>query len=461
MGEASEEVKSKTDIVDLVGEYVPLVQKGNLFTGCCPFHQEKTASFMVTPSKQTFHCFGCGAGGDVFTFVMKHQNLEFPQALDLLAKRAGVELSKNNGSNGRLCQVNAAAAEFYKGNLKKNPRIQDYLKKTRGLTDESIESFGIGCTNGTSVWSYLRGKGYREKDIIEAGLAKRKESHLYDYFFNRVMFPISFQGSVKGFGGRVLDESAPKYLNTAATPLFSKKDILYGLKPSGIKEKGYAFITEGYFDIVTAHQHGHTNTVAPLGTALTMDQVKLLMKYCKRIYPVFDGDAAGKRAAVKSAHFLFKEKCSGGIIVLPDGEDLDSFLRKGGDLGALVNSALPFSVCLWMNAPHIRRRILDHLLFRSPLEASEFLAHESSPEERRMTAEMSARLTMGKLFPKTSMVVRKDGVEVRMNESLLALFSSGGFKFHEDMAEDYKQQAAKMLKRYLKLKKQYSEAIEK
>ena len=462
MGEATEEVKSRIDIVAVIGEYVELRKAGSTYKGICPFHEEKTASMMVNPAKQTFHCFGCGVGGDVFTFVMKHDRVEFAQALELLAKRAGVEITARRGSGNRIYEMNAAAASFFTGNLRKNSRIQSYLKEERGLTDESIERFQIGCTNGTALWSHLGEKGFAVDEIVKASLARTKNCQTLDYFWKRVMFPIALQGKIRGFGGRVLDGTTPKYLNSAETPVFSKKDILYGLDTVAIKEMGFAMIAEGYLDVIMAHQNGYKNTVAPLGTALTVDQIKLLRKYCNRIYLVFDGDAAGERAAIRGAQFLFKEKLSGGIVILPEGEDQDSFLRKGGDMEAVLRAAVPFPVYLSRKVPRLRRRILEHLLFRSPIETSEFLAYESSPEERRMTAEMSARRAMTKLFAKSSVVVRKDGVEVRIHEGFVALFSAGGFKFMRNVEGDHKKQASTMLKDYLALKKKYNtENIEK
>lgn len=461
MGEVSEEVKARTDIVSLIGEYVDLKKVGTTIKGLCPFHQEKTPSFTVNPQKQIFRCFGCGEGGDVFTFVMKREKVEFPRALEILARKAGVEISRGNGAGQRIHHLNAAAVEFYKSNLAKNARILAYLKEKRGLTDASIERFNLGCTNGTFLFDHLKGKGFSEKDLIDGGLARKKDRQLVDYFWKRVMFPISFHGSVKGFGGRVLDASTPKYLNTPASDTFQKKDILYGLDPVGIKEKGYAFVTEGYFDVIMGHQHGHRNTVAPLGTALNQGQLTLLRKYCDRIYPVFDGDAAGERAAIKASQLLFKGKWTGGVILLPQGEDLDSFLRKGGDLEQSRKDSVPFPVYLSRKVPRLRQRILEHLLYRSPIETAEFLAYESSPEERRMTAEMSARRAMGKIFPKTATVVRKDDVEVRIHGTFLGLFSGGGFKFMRDISGDHKQQGTQMLKEYLALKRKYTEGSKK
>lgn len=460
MGEVRDEVRARTDIVDLIGEFVDLKKVGNTIKGLCPFHQEKTPSFTVNPDKQTFHCFGCGTGGDAFTFVMKRQNIEFPAALEILAKRAGVEMSRNGGAYGRIHQMNAAAAEFYRVQLQQTPRILAYLKKTRGLTDESIERFGLGYASNKSLWRHLKGQGFSEKEIVDAGLARKKDT-LMDYFWMRIIFPITSGSSVKGFGGRALDDNDLKYLNSPGTTTFQKKDILYGLKPSALKEKGFAYVTEGYLDVIMAHQHGHDNTVAPLGTALTLDQVKLVRKSCQRIYLVFDGDDAGKGAALKASQMLFREKMTGGVITLPEGEDMDSFQKKGGNLQELHRQAVPFSVFLSRERPFLRRRILDHLLFRSPLEASEFLAYESSPDERRMTAEMEARRSIGKFFPKSSVIVRKDGVEVRLRDNSLALFSSGGFKFMRDVEGDHKQQASLMLKNYLALKRKYAESVKK
>jgi len=460
MLDVKEAVKSRVDITNLISEHVQLTKAGNSLKGRCPFHEEKTASLMVNPAKQTFHCFGCGAGGDIFEFTMKHSRVEFREALEILAKKAGVKTSTGNGNGrlGRIFAMNQAAVDFYRANLSKSPSIHSYLKDTRGLTDESIERFSIGCTSRTaSLITHLCELGYSEKEILEYSLARRGEKQMRDYFFQRVIFPIKFQGKFRGFGGRVLDDSEPKYMNSAASSVFSKKDILFGLDPVGIKDKGYVLITEGYLDVIMAHQHEFKNTVAPMGTALTTDQITLLSKYCAHMYPVFDGDKAGERAAVKSAYWLFRSKIAGGIVILPQGEDLDSFLRKGGDLDRLVKQAVPFSAYLSRKAPKLRKRILEILMVRKPLEAAEFLAYESTPEERRMTAEMAAREGMRKIFTKAILVVRKDNVEVRKNDGFLALFSEGGFKLIEEAGSDYKQQATVMLTRYLQLKRTYSQ----
>jgi DNA primase len=466
MNPVVEEVRQKVDILAVIGEYVDLKRAGtSVYRGLCPLHQEKTASFTVNPVRQTFHCFGCSSGGDVFTFIMKHQRVEFPDALEFLAKKAGVEIAKGRGNGGnRMIAMNAAAVEFYRKNLLTNPQVLAYLKETRGLLDESIERFALGCDGQNPIWQHLRECGYSEKEIIDNSLGKKKDGQLVDYFMSRIIFPIKFLGGVRGFGGRVIDDSLPKYLNSRASETFSKKDILYGLDPTGIKDKGYALITEGYLDVIMAHQHNYRNTVAPMGTALTTDQITLLRKYCDDMFPVFDGDAAGERAAVKAAYFMFMAEMSGGIVILPSGEDLDSFLRQGGDLETLIIKAVPFSVYLSMKSPGLRREVLKRLMFRSPIESAEFLAYKSTPEERRMTAEMSAREGMSKFFPKAAMVVQcnDNDVEIRRRSGFLALFSAGGFKMmEEEVGSDFMKQAATLLNKYLELKKTYQKEKQK
>ena len=458
MNDAVRQIKDALDIVTLIGEYVTLKRSGNHYKGLCPFHAEKTPSFTVNAEKQIFHCFGCGAGGDMFAFVMKHQNVEFPEAVRLLAVKAGVDFSKGgNGKHQRLFDLMKEAERFYADNLTKNEKAMAYLKEKRGLTEESIRNFRIGCTNGASVFSLLKTKGYTEDEIREAGLTVKKGKEVRDFFWRRIMFPIVFQGKIRGFGGRIVTEGAPKYLNSPTTTIFDKSSVLYGLSPTGIKERGYALIVEGYLDVIICHQYGYRNAVAPLGTALSENHVKLLRKYTDTIIPLFDGDEPGKKAAVRASEFLFKEKARGGIGLLPADEDPDSFLRNGGDLEPIINDVTPFSVFLTKNVPWARKRIFNSLLCRGPFEAAEFLAYDSTPEERRISAEMSARVLIEQVCQELPSIVRKDSVEVKkVNDHYLALFSSKRFVLWQDIEGDYKCQANEMMKRYLVLKKKCS-----
>jgi DNA primase catalytic core len=339
----------------------------------------------------------------------------------------------------------------------KNEKALDYLKDKRGLTEESIRDFGLGCTNGSSVVSFLREKGYTEAEICDAGLAVRREGKVRDFFWKRVMFPIVSQGRTRGFGGRTLREGVPKYLNSPATPIFDKSGVLYGLRPAGIRERGYALIVEGYIDVIICHQYGYRNTVAPLGTALSGRHVKLLSRFTDTFVLLFDGDDAGNKAAIRSSELLFHEKARGGIGLLPADEDPDSFLRKGGDLERLIMDAVPFSVFLARNVPQSRKRIFTSVLYREPLEVAEFLAYGSSPEERGISAELSARSLIEKVCQALPSIVRKGSVEVKkVNDHYLALFASGRFILGRDIVDDCKQQANGIMEKYLSLQKKHT-----
>jgi DNA primase len=457
MSEAVRMIKEALDIVTLIGEHVDLRKTGSHYKGLCPFHAEKTSSFTVNREKQMFRCFGCGASGDVFAFVMKRQNLEFPEAVMLLAERAGIELAKGtNGKHQRLFDLMKEAERFYSDNLMKNLKALAYLREKRGLTEESIRNFCLGCTNGTSVVSFLREKGYTEAEICDTGLAVRREGKVRDFFWKRVMFPIAFQGRTRGFGGRTLAEGVPKYLNSPTTPIFDKSCLLYGLSPAGIRERGYALIVEGYIDVIICHQYGYTNAVAPLGTALSGTHMKLLSRFTDTFVLLFDGDDAGRKAAIRSSELLFHEKARGRTGLLPLGEDPDSFLCAGGDLERLITDAMPFSVFLAGNVPQSRKRIFTSLIYRDPLEVAEFLAYGSTPEEREIAAEISARSVIEKVCHALPSIVRKDSVEVKkVNNHYLALFASGRFILGQDFVDDCKRQANGIMEKYLSLKKKH------
>jgi DNA primase len=456
MSDAVRVIKEVLDIVTLIGEHVDLRKTGRNYKGLCPFHAEKTPSFTVNGEKQMFHCFGCGASGDVFAFLMKRQNLEFPEAVRLLAERAGIDLAKgSNGKHQRLFDLMKEAERFYSDNLMKNKKASAYLKEKRGLTEESVRDFSLGCTNGASVVSFLREKGYTEAEICDAGLAVRREGKVRDFFWKRVMFPIVFHGRTRGFGGRTLN-GVPKYLNSPATPIFDKSCVLYGLSPSGIRERGYALIVEGYLDVIMCHQYGYKNAVAPLGTALSRNHVKLLRRFTDTFVLMFDGDDAGRKAAIRSSELLFHEKARGGTGLLPADEDPDSLLRKGGDIEPVIRDAMPFSVFLARNVPQSRKRIFTSVLYREPLEIAEFLAYGSSPKEREISAEMSARFLIEKLCHGLPSIVRKGSVEVKkVNDHYLALFESQRFVIAQHVVGDYRQHANGITRKYLLFKTMY------
>ena len=346
-----EEIKSRTDIVDFISDYVQLKKSGQNWKGLCPFHQEKTPSFMVSQSKQIFHCFGCGAGGDVITFLLKHDNLSFHEAVTILAKKAGISSdairkdTKNIEKDELIRKALSEAGRFFVSQLRETKDAEAYIKG-RGVSSESIELFQVGYApqGWSNLLRHMRKNGYNDTVIKDAGLAVSGNKGLYDMFRERIMFPIrSTNGSVIAFGGRAMDSTLPKYINSPETPVFKKSETLYGLHTAKdeIRSKGFVIIVEGYMDVIICYQHGFQNVVAPLGTSLTSGHLQKLRKLTTKAIVVFDGDAAGTNAAKRSLPFLCQNNFETKLLMLPEGEDPDSYLRKnGGDaFGALLVKA--------------------------------------------------------------------------------------------------------------------------
>jgi DNA primase len=354
------EIKNAADIVDIISEVVHLKKSGKNFLGLCPFHSEKTPSFSVSPQKQIFYCFGCGVGGNIFSFVMKHDGLAFPEAARMLAKRYGVDIPKKSltfeqrkriTERESLLNINRHAMAYFlralHGKLGRIP--QNYLKK-RGFSAEIIEKFHLGYApkGWDNLLNFFSKKGVSLALVEKSGLilAKKDKRGFYDRFRDRIIFPIlDINKAVIGFGGRVLDDSLPKYLNSPETPVYSKSRSLYGLYAA--KDKCRAtntiFIVEGYLDLLSLHQHGIENSVATLGTALTAEHVRLLTRYASRIILVYDSDEAGIRSALRCVDIFWKEhvdfsrgdvfqeeKADTHILVLPEEYDPDSFLMENG-----------------------------------------------------------------------------------------------------------------------------------
>ena len=347
-----EEIRSRVGVLDVVSEYVTLKRAGKSHKGLCPFHSEKTPSFNVNEDFQTWHCFGCGEHGDVFTFLMKIENLTFPEALEKLAKRAGVTLEPTQGGEVSrkevLARINSMAAGYYTDLLRKNTAALDYLHQ-RGLADSTIEQYKLGyaAPEWDGFMKYFAAKGGKAKDAIEAGLiASNEEGRVYDRLRHRVIFPIfDIQERIIGFGGRAFGDDQPKYLNSPETPLFSKTRSLYGLSSArkSITETDGAIVVEGYMDVIAAHQSGFLNCVATLGTALTQEHIKILMRYSRKVVLAYDSDSAGMKAALRSAAMFYEADCDVRIARLPAGDDPDSLLRKGkvAEFSAAMSNALP------------------------------------------------------------------------------------------------------------------------
>jgi len=347
-----EELKARLDIADVISDYVELKRAGQNYKGLCPFHSEKTPSFMVSPDKQIFHCFGCGVGGNVIHFVMKYENLSFPESLRFLARKAGIDLkeyrlqSGDDGLREKLLEIHATAAKVFAENLKKSKTASSYLNN-RGLTEKTIQLFSLGYAvrDWHRVSNYLKEKGFPRTLILQSGIVSSGEKGIYDTFRDRIMFPIlDLQGGIIAFGGRVMDDSQPKYLNSPDTPLFRKGETLYGLTHAkdALRKKGYAIIAEGYFDVIVCHQYGVANAIAPLGTALTSGHLQRLKRFTRKAVLVFDGDEAGKAAAKRSIPLLLEQGYASKILLLPPDDDPDSFLRKNGEkrFADMVSGAL-------------------------------------------------------------------------------------------------------------------------
>ena len=338
-GNIVDEIKDRCNIVDVVGRVVPLKKTGNNHKGLCPFHNEKTPSFVVSETKQHFTCFGCNATGDVFEFVMKYYNLDFQGALERLAKEYNVEIDRGSEHNrkekAKHYEINREAAIFfYKAFFEKeNPALTYMLG--RGINYETLKKFGIGYADGewNSLLSHMEEKGFNKKDLLTLSLVSEKDGRVYDKFRNRVMFPIfNTGGKVIGFGGRILGEGEPKYLNSSESPVFSKKNNLFGLNTTrqDIGKAGKAILVEGYMDVISLYQAGVQNVAASLGTALTESQGKLLKRYTNQVILSYDGDAAGKAAALRGMDILYKEGLKVKVLHLEGSKDPDDFIKENG-----------------------------------------------------------------------------------------------------------------------------------
>ena len=342
--EVIEEVRMKNDIVDVISGYVKLQKKGANYFGLCPFHNEKSPSFSVSPGKQMYYCFGCGAGGNVFTFIMEYENFTFIEAVKYLAERAGVKLPEGEYSKEQraaadlktvLLEVNKKAASYYYYQLKQESGRQAYeYLKNRELSDETIKSFGLGYSSkySDSLYRYLKGKGYSDAILKESGLFSADERYgMHDKFWNRVMFPImDVNNRVIGFGGRVMGDAKPKYLNSPETKIFDKSRNLYGLNIARKSRKNYLIVCEGYMDVISMHQAGFTNAVASLGTALTSGHASLMSRYTKEVLLTYDSDEAGQKAALRGIPILREAGIKPRVVNLAPYKDPDEFIKAEG-----------------------------------------------------------------------------------------------------------------------------------
>ena len=339
-----EEIRMKNDIVDVISSYVKLQKKGSSYFGLCPFHNEKSPSFSVSPSKQMYYCFGCGAGGNVLTFIMEYENYSFPEALKYLADRVGVELPQQEMSEemkrqqdlrSRILDINKMAARYYYYQLRSDSGNQamNYLKG-RKLSEETIHKFGLGYSTkyGNDLYRYLKSKGISDELLAQSGLMNVDEKKgMYDKFWNRVIFPImDVNGRVIGFGGRVMGDGKPKYLNSPETKVFDKSRNLYGLNIARTSRKKYMLVCEGYMDVISMHQAGFTNAVASLGTALTSQHASLLKRYTDEVILTYDSDEAGVKAALRAIPLLKEAGVSTKVLSMLPYKDPDEFIKALG-----------------------------------------------------------------------------------------------------------------------------------
>lgn len=339
-----QDLKLRNDIVDVISSYVNLKKTGRNLVGLCPFHNEKTPSFSVSRENGFFYCFGCGAGGDVITFIKRMENLDYIDAVRFLAKRSGLEMpedSKNVGITqirSRIYEANREAARFYYRQLY-GAQGKDGLAylRNRGLTEKTITHFGLGFApaRGFELVDYLKSKGFSESDLILANLAiKSRKGRIYDRFFNRVIFPIiDIRGNVIAFGGRIMTDEKPKYLNTSDTPAFNKSTNLFALQFAKNAANGVLILAEGYMDVIALHQAGFENTVATLGTALTQEQAIIIKRYCKEVIICYDADEAGQKATARAISILKPTGLNIRVITIPNGKDPDEFMRNYGTQG--------------------------------------------------------------------------------------------------------------------------------
>ena len=342
-------IYAAANIVDIIGDYVTLKKKGVNYQACCPFHNEKTPSFVVSPSKGVYKCFGCGKGGNAVTFIMEHESISYPEALKIVAKRYGIEVEereqteedvRRNNNRESMFALNGWAAEYFAKYLLNNPEGKSvglsYFSQKRGFTDATIHKFGLGfCSaKGDALTQAALAAGYKEEFLLSTGLTLKRESdgRLYDRFRDRVMFPVhNISGRVVAFGGRTLrtDKSVAKYQNSPESEIYSKTRELYGLyfAKKAIQQQGFAIMVEGYTDVISMHQAGVENVVASSGTSLTIEQIRLLSRFTRNITVIYDGDSAGVKATMRGIDMILKEGMNVRIVSLPVEHDPDSFAR--------------------------------------------------------------------------------------------------------------------------------------
>lgn len=330
------EIQTKNNIIDIISEYIKIKKIGNLYFGLCPFHKESSPSFSVSEEKQMYYCFGCGKGGNMFSFIMEYKKCTFADAVKILAKRTGIVIPKEEDKDKELKEkiyaVNKEAAKYFYTQLKRSKAGQKYFKE-RKLDNTIINHFGLGYSNPycNDLYKYLKGKGFDEEILKESCLFTYTVSGTYDKFWDRVMFPIiDTEGRIAGFGGRILGDGKPKYINSPETKVFKKSELLYGMNFAKNTDKDYFLICEGYMDVIALHKTGFTNAVAALGTAFTESHANLLKKYTDTVILTFDSDEAGKKAAMRSIPILKEAGLKIKILNMDPYKDPDEIINYLG-----------------------------------------------------------------------------------------------------------------------------------
>lgn len=443
--EIIEQVKDANDIVSVISEHISLKKKGKNYWGCCPFHNEKTPSFSVTPEKGFFYCFGCRESGNVISFLMKYDNLTFPEAIERLANRANIALPERNVSTAErkrmahkelLYEVNELAATFFHNCLIKTELGKEGLEYLlrRGLTMDTIEKFRLGFApdGWDKLYHAFTGRGIDANVLVELGLCRKNEQQkIYDYYRKRVMFPImDAKGHVLGFGGRVLDDSNPKYLNSPESEIFNKGHLLFAFNQSyrTIRERKQAILVEGYMDVLSAHNAGITNVVASLGTAYTKDHGRLLMRQAEEIVLAYDMDGAGRTAAKRAIELLQNTEFSVKVLSMPDGKDPDEYIKNHGaqawqelvdaapsDFEFLLNESL---IHHDTNSPEGKRAVLEELFpfiaeNESQVRREEYLKALALP----LWMDVSTILTYFRQFARQGKVEVKQQVQAPKQET--------------------------------------------
>ena len=451
MGTANtvDEIKSRCNIVDVIGQVVTLKRAGSNFKGRCPFHNEKTPSFVVSETKQIFTCFGCGATGDVIAFVQKYYQLDFMQAVEKLAKEYGIEMDmsfRRDQHKDEAYNINREAAKFFYKAFREKANPGYTYMINRGISHETLNKFGIGYADEKwdSLYQHLTGMGFKKEKLLELGLISESKGKYYDKFRNRVMFPImNTNGKVIGFGGRIVGDGQPKYLNSQESSVFLKKNNLYGLNITrqDIGKENQAILVEGYMDVISLYQSGIRNVSASLGTALTENQARLLKRYTNNIVLSYDSDQAGINAALRGIDILHKENCKVKVLHVSDGKDPDEFVKKNGKLafGKLIDEALPFA---------------DYkisLLRRN----SDLNGTEGRVEFLKKAAEILRQLSP----VEADIYIKKLAQETRISEGAIRLEMNGNNseerpperKFREEAAADPKNDISMLEKNIIKL----------